>query len=303
MICPNNKLSGKHIFTAVGMVEDVTAAIRSGVLAQKPKVLEDSVKPKLIEWLEKPHFFFWGSRKWRCTIKEDSKGDVKVYLIGFKKNEDTVIKDRFSIQYIEHKLRRAVAGTNLLVIDPPKKLRRHPYRRPRGRVFDPFLRKMVRRSPRSRIRAYRDWEDRESERKSQFESKREILKRVREARRNKRLAIYEAACRERERIWKEKGIDEDFGRSKQWQKARKQVIKEWQGVCAVCCLKIEGLIHIHHIHPKGRFPEKALEFENLAPVHAPCHAKIHSSKPAKVYAREVALHRFLKTKTPQTNGN
>ena len=162
---------------------------------------------------------------------------------------------------------------------------------------------MVRRSPESRLRAWNQWSGKEAFRKAQLSQKKAGIKKEKEARRRALLAIYEAACRERERIWKEKGIDEDFGRSKQWQKARKQVIKEWQGVCAVCCLKIEGLIHIHHIHPKGRFPEKALEFENLAPVHAPCHAKIHSSKPAKVYAREVALHRFLKTKNPQTNGN
>jgi len=283
------------------MVEDVTAAVRSSILALKPKFLEESVKPKSFEWLEKPHFFFWGLRKWRCTIKEDRKGDIKIYLIGFQRNSETVIKNRLSIQYIVLKLRPRISGAKLLVFDPPKKLRRHPYKRPRGRVFNPFLGKMVRRSTRSKIRAHHNWEARESERKSLFESKRIALEKLREARRSKRLALYEAACRERERIWKEKGIDEDFGRSKQWQKARKQVIKEWQGVCAVCCLKIEGLIHIHHIHPKGKFPEKALEFENLAPVHAPCHAKIHSSKPAKVHGREMALKRFLKTAESRPN--
>jgi len=302
VICPDNKLSGKHIFTLVGMVEDVAGKIRSSVLALKPKLLEESTKPRRIEWQEKPQLFLWGGRRWRCTLKEDRRGDVKIYLVGFEKTSDALICDRQSIQWLSNRLKWGFQKAGQLIIDPPTKLRRQPYRKPRSRVFDPILRRMVSRSPQSELRAFKKWERKEGYRKTLFTIKKEELKRHKEARRNKRLAIYEAACRERERVWKEKGIDEDFGRSKQWQKARKQVIKEWQGVCAVCCLKIEGLIHIHHIHPKGKFPEKALDFENLAPVHAPCHAKIHSSKPAKVHQREVTLKKFNKKMDPQTDG-
>ena len=277
------------------MIEDIAGKIRIGVLALKPKLFEESVKPRSIEWQEKSQLYFWGSRRWRCTMKEDRRGDVKIYLVGFEKTSDSLIRDRTSIQWVANRLKSVFLEDSQLIVDPPKKLRSRPYKKPSSRVFDPILRKMVPRSPQSELRAFKKWVRKEGYRKTEIDIKKAELKKHKEARRSKRLAIYEAACRERERVWKEQGITDDFGRSKQWQKARKLVIKEWQGVCAVCCLKIDGLIHIHHIHPKGRFPEKALEHEDLAPVHAPCHAKIHSSKPAKLFSKEAALKKFQLT--------
>ena len=147
MICPNTKHSGKHIFTAVGMAEDVAGKIRTGVLSLKPKLLEESIKPRRIEWQEKSQLFLWGARRWRCTIQEDRHGDVKIHLAGFEKTSDTLICDRQSIQWLTNRLKRAFQEEGQLIVDPPEKLRRQPYKKPSSRSFSGGSTKIMRNFP------------------------------------------------------------------------------------------------------------------------------------------------------------
>jgi 5-methylcytosine-specific restriction endonuclease McrA len=284
----NEKKLGTRIFTVIGLMSDVEQNLRSAIQKLKPENVNNK-RPFCIEWKERKHLFFWGQRKWRCTAKENKQGYVFIYLYGLKKDSENEIRDKESIRYIALKLKQYFMRGNMVLVEAEERTRKRPYKKPKGKVFDPFLRKMTVRTPQSMSRAEAKWERRESERKAEIQGKHFSIKRHREALRNKRLLIYEQRCRERERIWKEKGITEEFGRSKQWREARQKVIKEWHKVCAVCLVRIDGLIHIHHIHPKGEYPEKALEHENLVPVHSHCHARIHSSKPAVVHKREVAM--------------
>ena len=267
---------------------DVTQTLHTAVQLLKPELVIDK-SPSRIEWRERRHLFFWGKRKWRCTTKENKQGYIFIYLYGMKRDSENEIRDKESIRYIALKLKRHFTQGDMVLVDTEERTRKRPYKKPKGRVYDPFLRKLIVRTPQSMSRAEAKWERRESERKAEIQGKHFSIKRHREALRNKRLLIYKQRCRERERIWKEKGITEEFGRSKQWREARQKVIKQWQSVCAVCLVRIDGLIHIHHIHPKGKYPEKALEHENLVPVHSHCHARIHSSKPAIVHKRETAM--------------
>jgi len=292
----SNKL-GRRLFKVIGTPKEVLETISSVVASLEPESIKQTTKPAAVEWNEKRRLFFWGGNTWRCTLKETRQVELSVYLVGFRKASPAAIEDSLKYLKINTKIKAALISNGLHVIEESKKVRKRPYKKPRGLVFNPITREMVRRTPLSRLRATADWEARERMRAREIQLRKDLLKRNSEARRSKRLEMYEAACREKERIWREHGITEEFGRSKQWQSTRKVVIKEWQGICAVCLNKIEGLIHIHHIHPKGKFPEKALEVENLVPVHSQCHAKIHSSKPVKIFPREAALKRHKKDRT------
>lgn len=68
--------------------------------------------------------------------------------------------------------------------------------------------------------------------------------------------------------WKKKNINnewEDFSGSEEYNKLRKQLIKQQDKMCCYCeiALKEDINAHIEHIQAKHHYPQKRFDFENL----------------------------------------
>ena len=124
--------TGKQIFTVVGLREEVANKIRLNVLSQIPRDLIETAKPRSISWKEKSHLFFWGSKKWRCTILESNRGEVDICLLGFKRNSDQIIEDGASFWRVARWLKDIFRDSDILIVEPEQKIRSRPYKKPRG---------------------------------------------------------------------------------------------------------------------------------------------------------------------------
>lgn len=61
----------------------------------------------------------------------------------------------------------------------------------------------------------------------------------------------------------------DFLSSYEWRKLRMEVIKAYGPTC-MCCRSTEAQINVDHIKPRRKYPELALEFDNLQILCSAC---------------------------------
>lgn len=81
----------------------------------------------------------------------------------------------------------------------------------------------------------------------------------------------QAWAEERERA-KQRRLEEDFYNSREWNEVRYFAFEKYGNYCLVCGRgrKHGAVLHVDHIKPRSKYPELALDIENLQILCADC---------------------------------